>query len=103
MLERDPGLAPIRESPEFRELVRELALRWIELARKRGYHTQPELRMQGMAHLARGELEQAVDAFEPRSRPAVRRAAWCAELDQARARLAQERAGAGRPDGAQAD
>jgi hypothetical protein len=84
--------------------VRELAQRWIALAHKRGYHTQPELRMLGLAHLARGELEQAVDAFEgalaaggPQS-DVVRE-----ELDAARARLAQQRAGGERRDGAQAE
>ena len=104
VLERDPGLAPIREAPEFRELVRELAQRWIELARKRGYRTQPELRMLAMAHVARGELEEAVNAFEgalaaggPLSE-VVRE-----ELDEARARLARQRAGGERPDGAQAN
>jgi hypothetical protein len=96
VLERDPGLAPIREKPEFRALVRDLAQQWIDLAKRRGYRTQPELRMLGMAHVTRGELADAVAAFEgalaaggPQDE-VVR-----AELAEARARLAQEREAGG--------
>jgi hypothetical protein len=98
VLERDPGLAPIRETPEFQELVRELALQWIELAKRRGYASQPELRMLGMAHVARGELEQAVTAFEGAlAAGGPLDEVVSAELAEARARLAQarERGGAG--------
>jgi hypothetical protein len=95
VLERDPGLAPIRATPEFRALLRDLAQRWIALARKRGYRTQPELRMLGMAHRLRGEWDEAVAAYEgalaaggPQSE-AVR-----AELEALRAeRAAQEESG----------
>jgi hypothetical protein len=100
VVENDPGLAPIRDDPGFRALVREMAQRWIELAHRRGYTTQPELRMLGMAHVVRGELEQAVAAFEgalaaggPQD-DVVR-----GELAEARARLAQ-RAQTGGRDGA---
>jgi hypothetical protein len=64
VLESDPGLAPIRSEPAFRELLRELAGRWIENAQRRGVRTQPELRMLALAHLQRGELDQALAAFE---------------------------------------
>jgi tetratricopeptide (TPR) repeat protein len=64
VLERDPGLAPIRAEPAFRELVREVAGRWIERASRRGLATQAELRFLALAHLARGELEAALAAFE---------------------------------------
>jgi hypothetical protein len=60
----DPGLAPIRGEPAFRELVHEVAGRWIERASRRGLATQPELRFLGLAHLARGELEPALAAYE---------------------------------------
>jgi hypothetical protein len=60
----DPSFAPIRDEPEFRELVREWAGRWIESARARGASTQSEWRIIGMAHLRRDELEQAVAAYE---------------------------------------
>jgi protein O-mannosyl-transferase len=100
-LERDPGLAPIRETPEFRELVRELALRWIELAKKRGYVTQPELRMLGLAHVARGELAEAVDAFE-RALAAGGPQSDVVGEELARARAELERT-EGRRDGAQAE
>jgi tetratricopeptide (TPR) repeat protein len=64
LLERDPGLAPIRGEPAFQELVREVAGRWIERARERGVATQPELRFLALAHLTRGEVDAAVAAFE---------------------------------------
>ena len=101
VLEHDPGLAPIRNAPEFRELVREMAQRWIELAGRRGYTTQPELRMLGMAHAVRGELGEAVAAYEgalaaggPQDE-VVR-----AELEDLRARLAREGESAEAPGGA---
>jgi hypothetical protein len=101
VVESDPGFAPIRNTPGFRELVREMAQRWIELAHRRGYTTQAELRMLGMAHVVRGELAQAVEAFEgalaaggPQD-DVVR-----GELDEARARLARG-AESGGPGGAQ--
>jgi tetratricopeptide (TPR) repeat protein len=59
----DPGLAPIRDDPGFRQLIREMAGRWIERAHERGYHTQPELRMLGLAHRERGEYAEAIAAF----------------------------------------
>jgi tetratricopeptide (TPR) repeat protein len=92
VLERDPGLAPLREDPGFQELVRELAQRWILLAQRRGYSTQPELRMLGMAYAVRGELEQAVSVYEGAlaaggpQEEIVRR-----ELEELRARLASAR------------
>lgn len=99
VLERDPGLAPIRSTPEFRELVSEMAQRWIDLARRRGYATQPELRMLGMAHAVRGELAEAIEAYQgalaaggPQDE-IVR-----GELEELRARLARERE-AGSPGG----
>lgn len=64
VLEGDPGLEPLRGDPGFRELVRELAGRFIERAQQRGYSTQPELRALAVAHLRRGELAEALDAFE---------------------------------------
>jgi tetratricopeptide (TPR) repeat protein len=100
VIDRDPGLAPIREAPEFRALMRELAQRWIELAERRGYETQPELRMLAMAHATRGELEAAVQTFE-RALAAggplddVLRG----ELAEARSRLARERASGGGESG----
>jgi len=60
----DPALAPVRDAPAFREAIREMAGRYIETAQRRGYDTQPELRMLGLAYLERGELEAAARAFE---------------------------------------
>jgi hypothetical protein len=64
ILERDPGLAPLRGEPAFRALVQEVAGRWIERATRRGIETQAELRFLGLAHVVRGELEPAIAAFE---------------------------------------
>jgi tetratricopeptide (TPR) repeat protein len=95
-LEGDPGLAPIRSEPAFRELLRELAGRWIETAQRRGLRTQAELRMLALAHLQRDELDQALAAFERALEvggplePVVR-----AELEGARARRLRQEAAAG--------
>ncbi len=64
LLDSDPGLAPIRQDPAFRELVHELAGRWIEAARRRGASTQPELRVMALAHVKRGELDEAEESLE---------------------------------------
>ena len=88
-LPQDPGLAPLRDEPAFRELVKELAGRWIARARSRGYSTQPELRVLGIAHLQREEYVEAVAAFE-RSLHAggPLDATVRVELEEARVRLA---------------
>ena len=88
----DPGLVPLRDDPAFRRVVRAMAGRWIERARRRGYATQPELRVLGLAHLEREEHAEAVAALEASLRvggplDAVVRA----ELEVARARLAVRR------------
>ena len=88
----DPGLAPLRDDPAFRRVIRAMAGRWIERARQRGYATQPELRVLGLAHLEREEHADAVVALEASLRvggplDAVVRA----ELAEARARLADSR------------
>ena len=63
-LAQDPGLAPIRHTPEFQSFIYDSAGRWIELARKRGYSTQPELRFLAIAHSTRGEHAEALAALE---------------------------------------
>jgi hypothetical protein len=96
MLDRDPGLAPIRNDPAFRALVREVAGGWIERARLRGYSTQAELRMLGMAHMEREEYALAVGAYEAAiAAGGPLEAEIREELGLARARLAgqQRRAG----------
>jgi hypothetical protein len=85
-LEQDPGLAPIRHTPEFRALMREMAGGWIELAKRRGYSTQPELRFMAIAHSTRGEQEEAVAALE------AALAAGGPQSDTIRAELAAARA-----------
>jgi hypothetical protein len=63
-LERDPALAPVRDTPEFRSLIHDMAGAWIERAERRGQGTQAELRAVAHAHLARGEVALAADRLE---------------------------------------
>jgi tetratricopeptide (TPR) repeat protein len=86
----DPGLVPIRDTEEFRALLREMAGRWIERAGRRENPTPPDLRVMAHAHVVRGEyaeaetlLERALAAGGPLE-PIVR-----AELAALRARAAE--------------
>ncbi|MBW2267721.1 MAG: hypothetical protein JRH16_04015 [Deltaproteobacteria bacterium] len=63
-LETDPSYAPIREAPQFRALVAELASTWIESAREKRGLTPSELRSVAHAHIARGEPEQALSLLD---------------------------------------
>ena len=63
-LENDPGFAAIRDTPAFRELIRDVAGRFLERAGQRGTATQPTLRIMAHAHMARGELDEAAALFE---------------------------------------
>lgn len=63
-LRRDPGLAVLHGRPEFESLVDEVAGRWIERAQRRGYATQPELRMLALAHVERDEPALALAAYD---------------------------------------
>jgi hypothetical protein len=88
----DPGLASIQRAPAFVALVRDVAGRWIERGRARGYSTQPELRVMGHAHLVREEYDEAIAALEGALRAggpldAVVRT----ELEAVRARAGSER------------
>ena len=60
----DPAMAPIRGTPAFNAVVREIAGRWLALARERGYSTQAELRTMGHAHWVREEYAEAVEVLE---------------------------------------
>ncbi|HJO24105.1 MAG: hypothetical protein QF890_12485 [Myxococcota bacterium] len=64
VLELDPGLAPLRAEPAFRQLVHDWAGLWIEWAERSGASTQSELRIVGLAHLKRDEFDAAVRAYE---------------------------------------
>lgn len=95
-LDEDPGLAPVRSDPRFREVVREVAGRWIALARARGYAKQLELRGLGRAHAVRGEWAEAVAALQQAAAaggPADE--AVAAELAEARRALARAAGGDG--------
>jgi hypothetical protein len=62
--EQDPVLATIRDTPEFRELIREMAGAWLERARERGHGTPAELLVMAQAHVVRGELAPAAALLE---------------------------------------
>jgi len=86
----DPGLAPIRDTKEFRALLHEMAGRWIERAGRREDPSPPELRVMARAHIVREEyaeaealLERALRAGGP-FETAVR-----ADLVAVRARIAE--------------
>ena len=63
-LEQDPMLAPIRDTREFRDLIRDMAGAWLERARRRGRGTPAELRVMAHAHAARGEYARAAELLE---------------------------------------
>ena len=63
-LEQDPALAPIRDTPEFHDLIRDMAGAWLERARRRGHGTPAELRVMAHAHIARGEYARAAELLE---------------------------------------
>ncbi len=59
----DPAFEPVRESPKFRGVVREIAAGWIASIRELEDPTQLELQMAAQAHLVRNERAQAVEMF----------------------------------------
>ena len=63
-VERDPSLAPVRDTDEFRALLREMAGAWLERAERRGHGTPAELRVMAHAHVLRGEYARAVELLE---------------------------------------
>jgi ATP/maltotriose-dependent transcriptional regulator MalT len=54
----------VRDDPAFRALVREMAATWIASAERKPEPTQAELQSLARAYIARGELEQALEALE---------------------------------------
>jgi len=60
----DPGLAPIRDSPEFDRLMYDMAGRWIERAGRREDPSPAELRVMAQAHVVREEYDQARELLE---------------------------------------
>jgi hypothetical protein len=63
-LEADPAYAAVRDHPEFRAIVRGMADHWIEAGRRKANPTQTELRLIAHAHIARGEVDQALRLLE---------------------------------------
>jgi hypothetical protein len=64
MMRSDPGLAPIRDSPEFKQLIHEMAGRSIERTRSREDPTPAELRVIAQAHMIREEYARAEAVLE---------------------------------------
>jgi hypothetical protein len=62
-LQQDPAFAGVRDHPEFRAVISEIAEGWILRGRARENPTQQELQMIGHAHFARGEREEAIAAL----------------------------------------
>jgi hypothetical protein len=60
----DPSYAPVRQSPEFQAVTAEVAGRWLERNLLNEDPTQADLRVRGLAHFARGDLDAAVAAME---------------------------------------
>ncbi len=58
-LRNDPGLAPIRDSPEFVQLIHDMAGRWIERSESREDPSPAELRVIAQAHMIREEYARA--------------------------------------------
>lgn len=63
-IEADPAFDAIREQPEFRALVGEIAADWIRSERARANPTQQELQMVAHAHYVRGERAEAIAVLE---------------------------------------
>jgi hypothetical protein len=59
-IDTDPAFAGMREHPEFRAVISEIAGGWIIRGRTREDPTQQELQMIGHAHFARGEKAEAI-------------------------------------------
>ncbi|HEY8156001.1 MAG TPA: hypothetical protein VII72_17865 [Myxococcota bacterium] len=59
-LDTDPAFAEVRDRPEFRAVISEIAGGWILRGREREDPTQQELQMIGHAHYARGEKAEAI-------------------------------------------
>lgn len=96
------GLEQVRQDPRVRAAIGEIAGRWIETARARGYSVPRELQIWAQAHAARGEWAEAADVLERalaqpgRHQPEIRKS-----LAEARRRLAEGReAGPSPPGGA---
>jgi hypothetical protein len=63
-LQTDPAFAGVRDQPEFRAVISEIAGGWIERGREREDPTQQELVMIGHAHYARGEKQEAIATLQ---------------------------------------
>ncbi len=92
-VERDPWLAPLHGTPEFRAYLREVARDRIELARQQDLSSPAGLRWQAGAHAVLGEHDQAIALLEQAIRADERlRPALLIELEQLRAERRKARA-----------
>jgi hypothetical protein len=87
----DPAFAGIRGDPAFLAVIREVAGRWLEIAARRGYATQPALLAAARAHIVREEYAEAESALEAALRAGgPQRERVGAELARLRAHLARD-------------
>ncbi|MCC6640666.1 MAG: hypothetical protein IT386_05830 [Deltaproteobacteria bacterium] len=63
-VETEPSMQGVRNDPRVRAAVAEMAARWIEVARRRGYSTPRELQIWARAHAVRGEWKEAAALLE---------------------------------------
>ncbi len=63
-LDAEPALASVRSDPRVRAAVAEMAGRWIDLARQRGYSAPHELQLWARAHSLRDEWGDAAAVLE---------------------------------------
>ncbi len=92
-VERDPWLAPLHDTPEFRAYLREVARDRIELARRQHLSSPAGLRWQAGAHALLGDYERAIALLEQAIRVDERlRPALLIELEQLRAERRRARA-----------
>jgi len=63
-LDNEPALQGVRQDPRVRAAVGNMAGRWIEIARRRGYSTPHELQLWAQAHALRGEWAEAIAVLE---------------------------------------
>ncbi len=97
-LPREPVFGGLRADPDFQALIVELAGRWIDLAKQRGYDSQPELVAWAEAYAIRKEWAQAVERLERAVELGGPMDAVARErLENARRELAAQRDRAARP------
>jgi tetratricopeptide (TPR) repeat protein len=92
-ISEDAALEPIRDTPGFREIVREIAGRRIAFGRERGFSSQAWLHSMALAHRDREEYAEAAEMFDRaiRAEGPFDRSKMIADLLEMRRRAARAR------------